>query len=131
MIEAVIERCAGIDVGKKFIAVCVMTGPANGEARSEVRLFGTTVAELQQARTWMVGEGCTHAIMESTGSYWKPVFNILEGHLKVALANPQRAQNRPQGCLVVGASAAACHGYAELYPAAMAARVAGYDPAQT
>jgi transposase len=119
----VIERCAGIDVGKKFIAVCVMTGPANGEARSELRLFGTTVAELQQARTWMVGEGCTHAIMESTGSYWKPVFNILEGHLKVALASPQegqgsqRAQNRPQGCLVVGASAGACH--------------AGSDPAQT
>jgi transposase len=94
MIEAVIERCAGIDVGKKFIAVCVMTGPANGEARSEVRLFGTTVAELQQARSWMVGEGCTHAIMESTGSYWKPVFNILEGHLKVALANPQEVKAR-------------------------------------
>ena len=51
MIAAVIERCAGIDVGKKFIAVCVMTGPANGEARSETRIFGTTVAELKQAYT--------------------------------------------------------------------------------
>jgi hypothetical protein len=48
MIAAVIERCAGIDVGKKFITVCVMTGPADGEARSETRSFGTTVAEWEQ-----------------------------------------------------------------------------------
>ena len=53
MIAAVIERCAGIDVGKKFPAVCFMTGPASSE-------------------------GCTHVVMESTGCYWKPVLNILE-----------------------------------------------------
>jgi transposase len=39
MIDTVIERCAGIDVGKRFLAVCVMTGPANGEPRSETRHF--------------------------------------------------------------------------------------------
>src|SRR5437879_5260672 len=94
MIAAVVERCAGIDVGKKFIAVCVMTGPANGEARSEIRNFGTTVAELKQARTWIAEAGCTEVILESTGSYWKPVFNILEGHVKVALANPQEVKAR-------------------------------------
>jgi len=94
MIAAIIERCAGIDVGKKFIAVCVMTGPANGEARSEIRNFGTTVAELKQARAWITGEQCTHVILESTGTYWKPVFNILEGHVQVALANPQEVKAR-------------------------------------
>ncbi len=94
MIPAVIERCAGIDVGKTFIVVCVMTGPANGEPRSEIRTFGTTVAELQQATAWITGEACTDVIMESTGSYWKPVFNILEGHIKVALANPQEVKAR-------------------------------------
>jgi transposase len=94
MISAVIERCAGIDVGKKFIAVCVMTGPADGEARSETRTFGTTVPELKRARTWITEEGCTDVIMESTGSYWKPVFNILEGHVKVALANPHEVKAR-------------------------------------
>src|ERR1700740_1490143 len=94
MISAVIERCAGIDVGKKCIAVCVMTGPADGEVRSETRTFGTTVPELQRARTWITGEGCTDVIMESTGSYWKPVFNILEGHVKVALANPHEVKAR-------------------------------------
>ena len=94
MIAAVMERCAGIDVGKKFIAVCVMTGPANGEARFEIRNFGTTVAELKQARAWITGEGCTDVIMESTGTYWKPVFNVLEGHARVALANPQEVKAR-------------------------------------
>ncbi len=49
MIGAGIERCAGIDGGKKFIAVCGMTGPADGEPRSEIRTFGSTVAELKQA----------------------------------------------------------------------------------
>ena len=90
MITAVIERCAGIDVGKKFIAVCVMTGPANGEARYETRIFGTTVAELKQARSWITEEQCTHVILESTGSYWKPIFNILEGQVQVALATRRK-----------------------------------------
>lgn len=94
MIAAVIERCAGIDIGKKFIVVCVMTGPADGEARSEIRNFGTTVPELQNARGWILEQGCTHVIMESTGSYWKPVFNILEDHVKVALANPHEVKAR-------------------------------------
>ena len=46
MIPAVIERCAGIDVGKKFLAVCVMTGPAGEDGKAEVRKFGTTRREL-------------------------------------------------------------------------------------
>jgi transposase len=71
-----------------------MTGPADGEARHETRSFGTTVEQLQQARTWILGEGCTQVIMESTGAYWKPVFNILEGHIQVALANPHEVRAR-------------------------------------
>jgi transposase len=94
VIAAVIERCVGIDVGKKSLSVCVMVGPANGEARSEVRMFGTTVAELNQLRDWVQQEQCTHAVMESTGSYWKPVFNILEDVVKVALANPHEVKAR-------------------------------------
>ena len=78
MIDAVIERCVGIDVGKKFLVACVMTGPARGEARSEIRQFGTVGSELKKLREWIQQEGCTHAIMESTGSYWKPIFNVLE-----------------------------------------------------
>ena len=94
MIAAVVERCAGIDIGKKEIVICVMIGPADGEARSEIRSFGTTVGDLKQAREWISAERCTDVIMESTGSYGKPVFNILEGHVKVALANRHEVKAR-------------------------------------
>lgn len=96
MIPAVIERCAGIDVGKKFLAVCVMTGPANEEAQAEVRKFGTVRHELESLRKWLQSEGCTHVVMESTGVYWKPVLNVLEDDpqytLKIILANPQQVK---------------------------------------
>lgn len=94
MIEAVIERCAGIDVGKKFLVVCVMSGPLETEPKTEIRKFGTIVAELEHLRDWLIKEGCSHAVMESTGSYWKPVFNILEGSVEVVLANAYDVQNR-------------------------------------
>jgi transposase len=94
MIHAAVERCAGIDVGKKFLAVCIMTGPLEGEPRVERRRYGTTTAELEALRDWLQGEDITHAVMESTGSYWKPVFNVVEGSLKVCLANPQEVKNR-------------------------------------
>ncbi len=79
MICAAIERCAGIDVGKKVLAVCMMTGPLDGEARVERRHFGTITAELESLRDWLKTEAITHVVMESTGSYWKPIFNVLEG----------------------------------------------------
>ena len=85
MISASIERCAGIDVGKKFLAVCVMVGPLEGEPRVEIRKFGTIRAELEGLRDWLKQQGVTHAVMESTGSYWKPVFNVLEDAVKVYL----------------------------------------------
>jgi transposase len=94
MIEAVIQRCAGIDVGKKFLIVCVMTGPLDAEPKTEIRKFGTIVAELELLRDWLIREGCSHAVMESTGSYWKPVFNILEESVEVILANAYDVQNR-------------------------------------
>ena len=85
MIAAAIERCGGIDVGKKFLAVCIMVGPLDVEPRIEIRRFGTTVAELKKLRDWLKQEGITHVVMESTGSYWKPViFGIaLPGRISV------------------------------------------------
>ena len=92
MLEVKAERCAGIDVGKKFLAVCVMIGPANQKPVVEVRRFGTNVKDLERLRAWLRETGCTEAVMESTGSYWKPVFNILEGSLKIILANPEQVK---------------------------------------
>lgn len=94
MIQAVIERCAGIDVGKKTLAVCVMTGPSDGEPHAETREYGTVVSELERLSQWLDENGCTHVVMESTGWYWKPVFNVLEENFTIVLANPSEVRQR-------------------------------------
>jgi transposase len=60
----------------------------------ETRKFGTIVSELVKLKTWLAECGCTHVVMESTGVYWKPVFNILEDTFTVLLANSQEVKNR-------------------------------------
>ena len=89
-----IERCAGIDIGKRFLVCCVMTGAAHEEPRSETRRFDTTVPGLKRLRNWLNEERVTDVVMESTGSYWIPVFNLLESHVTVVLANPEEVKNR-------------------------------------
>jgi len=94
MIPAVIECCAGIDVGKKWIAVCVMRGPANGDAQAEIRKFETTNDQLERLGEWLVASGCTHVAMESTGEYWRPIYNVLEEvtDVELILANSQQVK---------------------------------------
>jgi transposase len=94
MISAVLECCAGIDVGKKWIAVCVLTGPANGDAQAQIRKFDTTNECLERLSEWLVECGCTHVVMESTGEYWKPIYNVLEEatDLEIILANSQQVK---------------------------------------
>ena len=87
----VIERCAGIDIGKRFLLCCALTGAAAEEPQSETLRFEATVAAL---REWLASKKVTHVIMESTGSYWIPVFNILEDHFVIVLANPEEVKNR-------------------------------------
>ena len=70
-VPAVIERCAGIDVGKREIAVAVITGPADEEGDVKTRAFGTTVPALEQLRDWLVTEGCTSVAM-FTGIQYDP-----------------------------------------------------------
>lgn len=94
MICAAIERCAGIDVGKKTLSVCVLMGPLDGEPQVERRRFLTIRADLERLRDWLVELRITHVVMESTGSYWKPIFNVLEDAVKVLLANPHEVKNR-------------------------------------
>ncbi|MDA8118048.1 MAG: IS110 family transposase [Actinomycetota bacterium] len=71
--EVVHSRCAGMDVHKKVVVVCALLG-----RRQQTRSFGTTTEELRGLRDWLLSLGVTDAAMESTGSYWKPVFNLLE-----------------------------------------------------
>ena len=95
MIEAVLERCAGIDVGKKYVVCCLSLGAANSTATEETKQYDTTVAELEKMRDWLLENQCSHVAMESTGPYWKPVFNLLEDHFTVILANAQQVKSLP------------------------------------
>jgi|WetSurMetagenome_2_1015567.scaffolds.fasta_scaffold295597_1 transposase len=93
--EAMLERCCGIDVHKKTIVVCLAVGKPQEKPKTLVKTFSTMTRDLLVCRDWLVSEGCTHAAMESTGVYWKPVFNILEDKMEVILANAKAVKNVP------------------------------------
>lgn len=84
-VPAVRESCAGIDVGKRELAVAIAVGPVDKEAVIHTRSFGTTVPALQQLQCWLEEHRCTSVAIESTGSYWIPVKNVLEGALEIVL----------------------------------------------
>lgn len=93
--EAVLKRCCGMDVHKKTITVCLILEEDNGRPREEIRTFSTMTCDLVEMRDWLLKAGCTHVAMESTGSYWKPVFNLLEEHFTVVLANARQIKHVP------------------------------------
>ena len=93
--EAILERCCGLDVHKKSITACLITEEADGSPREDIRTFSTMTCDLAQLRNWLLEAGCTHVAMESTGPYWKPVFNLLEEHFTVILANARHIKNVP------------------------------------
>lgn len=84
-VPALRQSCAGIDVGKRELAVAIAVGPVDKEAAIETRMFGTTVPALQQLRCWLEEHQCSSVAIESTGSYWIPVKNVLEGALEIVL----------------------------------------------
>ena len=77
MIPVVLEKCAGLDVHRDMVMVCLMWGPAKEEAKWELRRFGTTVEELEKLRSWLQEQDCQEVALESTGVYWEPVFNLV------------------------------------------------------
>jgi transposase len=87
--------CAGLDVHKKTVVACVRRAGPGGQVDRQVRTFGTMTADLIALADWLVAEGVSHVAMESTGVYWKPVFNILEGQVEVMLVNAHRIKNVP------------------------------------
>jgi transposase len=93
--QVIHERCAGLDVHKKVIVACRMWTKRNGQVVQETSSFGTTTAELLRLLDWLGGWECTHVAMESTGEYWKPVYNILEGHVEILLVNARHVKNVP------------------------------------
>jgi transposase len=89
------ERCAGVDVHKKTVVACVLTPDGQGGWGPASRTFGTMTVELLARSDWLLACGCTHVAIESTGDYWKPVVNLLEGTCEVLLVNAQQVQAVP------------------------------------
>lgn len=93
--ELVNAQCAGLDVHKKTVVVCVRLAAPNGKAHKETRTFSTMTFDLLALADWLLASGVTHVAMESTGEFWKPVFALLEGQFTVLVVNAQHIKQVP------------------------------------
>jgi len=93
--EVILGCCAGLDVHKDSVEACVRRMSAGGKVEHEVRHWGTTTRELMAMAEWLGSMGVTQVAMESTGVYWKPIFNILEARFEILLANAHHLKNVP------------------------------------
>lgn len=93
--ETIYRRCCGLDVHKDSIQACVRLLDERGELTSEVRSFSTMTADLLSLGDWLAELGVTHVAMESTGVYWKPVWNLLEDRFTLLLVNARHIKNVP------------------------------------
>ena len=79
MVDVVVARCAGLDVGKEEVVACIrVPGKTKATRRQEIRTFSTFTAGLEMLTDWLVGEGVSEVVLEATGQYWKPVWYALE-----------------------------------------------------
>ena len=89
--EQIYGNCCGVDVHKKLIVACFKHG-----RKQEIREYGTTTRELLEMAEWLIEGGCEQVAMESTGSYWKPLYNILESSgLSAIVVNAQHMKAVP------------------------------------
>jgi len=89
--EIIVEKGCGLDVHKETVVGCIMgTG-----IKKEIKTYTTMTNDLLKLKGWLQESGITHVAMESTGVYWKPVFNILEDHFEVILVNARHVKNVP------------------------------------
>lgn len=89
--ETIYQRCCGIDVHKSVIVACLRDG-----RKTEIRSFGATTDELRKLADWLLESKCEISAMESTGSYWKPVYNVMEAlGVEIIVVNAQHIKNVP------------------------------------
>ena len=93
--ETLYQCCCGLDVHKKQVVACLRRIEATGETSQQVRSFSTTTADLLALSDWLTEAGCTHVAMESTGVYWKPIYNLLEGQMELLVVNAQHIKTVP------------------------------------
>ena len=89
--DVVLERCAALDIAKASVAVCLRL-----PHQQQTRTFGTMTGDLIEMGDWLLEHGVTHVAMESTSSYWKPIYNLLEGYeFELVLVNPHEFKAVP------------------------------------
>src|SRR5215203_3220315 len=89
------ERCCGLDVHKRTIAACLIVPGMGSAPQKEIRTFGTMTEDLLELSDWLAAAGCTHVAMESTGVYWKPIYNLLEEAFTPLLVNARYIKTIP------------------------------------
>jgi transposase len=96
-VDILVARCAGLDVHMKTVMACVRTPDGAGGRRQQVRQFRTFLHDLEALRDWLVAEQVSEVVMESTGSYWKPVWYVLEDveGLELKLVNARHVKQVP------------------------------------
>jgi transposase len=93
--EVVYERCCGLDVHKRTVVACAITPGEPRGWRREVQTFGTLTADLLELADWLRARGITHVALESTGVYWQPVYNVLEGEVEILVVNARHLRAVP------------------------------------
>jgi transposase len=93
--DVIYTHVAGLDIHKKTVVVCIITPTASGKPHKEIRTFGTMTQELLTLVDWLATKGVTHVAMESTGEFWKPVYNLLEGSFTLLVVNAQHIKTVP------------------------------------
>ena len=94
-LDVVYERCAGLDLHQRSVTACRLVPGTAGRAGQEIRTFGTMTADLLALGDWLAEGGVTHVAMESTGVYWKPIWNLCEERLTLLLVNAQHVKVVP------------------------------------
>jgi transposase len=94
-IQIIHPICCGLDVHKKKISACLITVDENGKEQYEIKEFGTFTNDLLEMKKWLTDNNCPILAMESTGVYWRPVHNVLEGYMEVILVNARHIKNVP------------------------------------
>jgi len=93
--QILFSRCCGIDVHKDSVTACVLVYTEGKEPEVRKKEFPTHFKSLGNLRFWLMAQKVTHVAMESTGVYWKPVWQALEGHFELILANPFQIKTVP------------------------------------
>ncbi len=93
--EVVYTHCCGLDVHKRKVVACVIVPGTQGRVKKVVRTFGTMTRDLESLGQWLAESGVTQVAMESTGVYWKPIWNLLEGKFQLLLANAHDIKRVP------------------------------------